>query len=77
MAVTDTLVVVTRWYGGVQLGPDRWRHINAVARDAVDQLQQQAAAVAAEGTGAAGKAAQQGRKGDKKGGAAANKAHKR
>eukprot|EP00466_Bigelowiella_natans_P005645 jgi/Bigna1/40814/e_gw1.46.103.1 len=26
------LVVVTRWYGGVHLGPDRFRHINNVAR---------------------------------------------
>ena len=29
------LVVVTRWYGGVQLGPDRFRAINNVARDAL------------------------------------------
>ena len=25
-------VVVTRWYGGIQLGPDRFKHINNVAR---------------------------------------------
>ncbi|KPI37388.1 uncharacterized protein AB675_10264 [Cyphellophora attinorum] len=30
------LVVVTRWYGGVQLGPDRFRAINNVARDALN-----------------------------------------
>lgn len=29
------LVVVTRWYGGVLLGPDRFKHINRVARDAL------------------------------------------
>ncbi|GJQ68389.1 hypothetical protein Trydic_g16979 [Trypoxylus dichotomus] len=30
--VTNVLVVVTRWYGGIQLGPDRFRHINNAAR---------------------------------------------
>lgn len=35
MDVWGVLVVVSRWYGGVQLGPDRFRIINAVARDAV------------------------------------------
>jgi hypothetical protein len=30
------LVVVTRWYGGVHLGPDRFRAINNVARDALN-----------------------------------------
>lgn len=29
------LVVVTRWYGGVKLGPDRFRVINNVAREAL------------------------------------------
>ena len=24
----DFAVIVTRWYGGVHLGPDRWKHIN-------------------------------------------------
>ncbi len=32
MDVTDAVVVVTRWYGGIQLGPDRFKHINNVAR---------------------------------------------
>jgi hypothetical protein len=27
------LVVVSRWYGGIQLGPDRFKHINDCARD--------------------------------------------
>ena len=35
MDVWDVMVVVTRWYGGVLLGPDRFRFINQVARDAV------------------------------------------
>ena len=35
MGVWDVMVVVTRWYGGVQLGPDRFRIINQTARDAV------------------------------------------
>lgn len=28
----NVMVVVSRWYGGVQLGPDRFKHINNVAR---------------------------------------------
>ncbi|KAL8279614.1 hypothetical protein RQP46_007927 [Phenoliferia psychrophenolica] len=28
----DVLLVVTRWHGGVQLGPDRFRLITAVRR---------------------------------------------
>lgn len=35
MDVWGVLVVVSRWYGGVHLGPDRFRCINAVAREAV------------------------------------------
>ncbi|KAK4989577.1 hypothetical protein LTR66_007026 [Elasticomyces elasticus] len=35
MDVWDVMVVVSRWYGGVQLGPDRFRIINSVARDAL------------------------------------------
>lgn len=35
MDVWDALVVVTRWYGGVKLGPRRFALINAVARDAL------------------------------------------
>jgi len=35
MGVWNVMVVVTRWYGGVQLGPDRFRIINQTARDAV------------------------------------------
>jgi hypothetical protein len=35
MDVWDVMVVVSRWYGGLKLGPDRFRIINAVARDAL------------------------------------------
>ena len=35
MGVWDVLVVVSRWYGGVKLGSDRFRIINTVAREAV------------------------------------------
>uniref|UniRef100_H2ZPV9 RWD domain-containing protein n=1 Tax=Ciona savignyi TaxID=51511 RepID=H2ZPV9_CIOSA len=30
--VKNVLVVVSRWYGGIQLGPDRFKHINNVTR---------------------------------------------
>jgi hypothetical protein len=32
MDVRNTLVVVTRWYGGIQLGPDRFKHITGCAK---------------------------------------------
>lgn len=35
MGVWNIMVVVSRWYGGVKLGPDRFRLINQAARDAV------------------------------------------
>jgi putative IMPACT (imprinted ancient) family translation regulator len=35
MDAWDVVVVVSRWYGGVQLGPDRFRIINGVARAAL------------------------------------------
>lgn len=35
MEVWNVMVVVTRWYGGVQLGPDRFRIINKTAREAL------------------------------------------
>ncbi|KAJ2938420.1 hypothetical protein O0L34_g13337 [Tuta absoluta] len=31
----NTLVVVSRWFGGIQLGPDRFRHINEAAKQAL------------------------------------------
>ncbi|XP_052751024.1 protein IMPACT-B-like [Galleria mellonella] len=33
----NTLVVVSRWYGGIQLGPHRFRYINNAARQAIQQ----------------------------------------
>jgi len=33
--VVDRLVVVTRWYGGILLGPDRFKHINNAARSVI------------------------------------------
>jgi hypothetical protein len=33
--VWNAMVVVTRWYGGIHLGPDRFRLINQAARDAM------------------------------------------
>jgi len=35
MDVWNIFVVVTRWYGGVHLGPDRFRMISQVAREAI------------------------------------------
>jgi hypothetical protein len=35
MDVWNVIVVVTRWYGGVKLGPDRFRLINQAAREAL------------------------------------------
>jgi putative IMPACT (imprinted ancient) family translation regulator len=35
MDVEDVVVVVSRWYGGVKLGPQRFKVINNVAREAV------------------------------------------
>ena len=35
MGVWNAMVVVTRWYGGIHLGPDRFRLINQAARDAM------------------------------------------
>lgn len=33
--VDNTIVIVSRWYGGIHLGPDRFKHINNVARRAL------------------------------------------
>ncbi|XGW25440.1 hypothetical protein V3C99_006676 [Haemonchus contortus] len=35
MNVTNVLVIVSRWYGGIHLGPDRFRHINNLTREIV------------------------------------------
>jgi putative IMPACT (imprinted ancient) family translation regulator len=33
----DVAVVVSRWYGGVKLGSDRWRLISSVAKAALNK----------------------------------------
>ena len=33
----NVLVVVTRWYGGTKLGPDRFKHINNAARSILEK----------------------------------------
>lgn len=35
MDAWNVVVVVSRWFGGTHLGPDRFKHINSAARDAV------------------------------------------
>ena len=35
MKVENLLVVVTRWYGGVHLGPVRFKHINNIAHETI------------------------------------------
>ncbi|KAI1124744.1 hypothetical protein F5Y10DRAFT_248802 [Nemania abortiva] len=37
MNAVDTLVVMTRWYGGVMLGSDRWRIMRNCLRDALSE----------------------------------------
>lgn len=35
--VNNVLVIVTRYFGGIHLGPDRFKHINQAARNALDE----------------------------------------
>lgn len=35
--VVNVLVIVTRWYGGCHLGPDRFKHINTATRSILEQ----------------------------------------
>lgn len=35
--VMNVLVIVTRWYGGCHLGPDRFKHINTATRCILEQ----------------------------------------
>ncbi|KAH3683176.1 hypothetical protein WICPIJ_005845, partial [Wickerhamomyces pijperi] len=35
MGVENCVVVVSRWFGGAHIGPDRFKHINSTAREAV------------------------------------------
>ncbi|KAF2363904.1 Impact N-terminal [Trinorchestia longiramus] len=34
--VVNVLVIVTRWYGGCHIGPDRFKHINAATRSILE-----------------------------------------
>ncbi|XP_057323175.1 protein IMPACT-A-like [Microplitis mediator] len=34
--VKNVIVVISRWYGGIHLGPDRFRHINNAARQVLE-----------------------------------------
>ena len=36
LELENVLVVVTRWFGGIHLGPDRFKHINQAGRDALE-----------------------------------------
>ncbi|KAG1675206.1 Protein IMPACT [Nymphon striatum] len=33
--IENVVVIITRWYGGIHLGPDRFKHINNAARNAL------------------------------------------
>lgn len=35
MDIWNVIVVVSRWFGGTHIGPDRFKHINSTARDAI------------------------------------------
>lgn len=35
LGIVDTLVVMSRWYGGIMLGPDRWRLMRNVVTEAL------------------------------------------
>uniref|UniRef100_A0A0M3I7I1 RWD domain-containing protein n=1 Tax=Ascaris lumbricoides TaxID=6252 RepID=A0A0M3I7I1_ASCLU len=37
MKAKNVIVIVTRWYGGIHLGPDRFRHICNIAREILVQ----------------------------------------
>lgn len=47
-SVTNTLVVLTRWYGGVMLGPDRWRLMRECVNDALASRRRTATFAAGE-----------------------------
>ena len=46
--IVGVLLVVTRWYGGIMLGTDRWRIMSQVSRDALSQRLRVTGVVAAE-----------------------------
>lgn len=46
MDVWNIVVVVSRWFGGTHIGPDRFKHINSAARESVLQKRPPECAVA-------------------------------
>ncbi|KAI6207231.1 Protein IMPACT-like protein [Aphelenchoides fujianensis] len=50
MHVTDAMVVVSRWYGGIHLSTDRFRHICNLARELIVEERTAAMAAAAAGS---------------------------
>lgn len=67
--VVNVMVVVTRWYGGIQLGPARFKHINNAARDSLvkggfvtDGSQGDAGGSSAAGSKATGKSKKSGKR---------------
>jgi len=36
---SNHMVIVSRWYGGIHLGPDRFKHINNAARSVMEQAE--------------------------------------
>lgn len=63
LGVQNVLVVVTRWYGGVKLGPDRFKHINNAARSVLDEAGFLAAVDGGDGTAGGGGKGSGGKKG--------------
>ncbi|KAG9236937.1 hypothetical protein BJ875DRAFT_493730 [Amylocarpus encephaloides] len=47
-SLTNVLLVVSRWYGAIMLGPDRWRIMTSVSRDALSQRLRVAGVVTTE-----------------------------
>lgn len=37
MDVKNVMVVVSRWWGGILLGPDRFKHINNATRNVLEK----------------------------------------
>lgn len=37
LGLENVMVIVSRWYGGIHLGPDRFRHINNAARNVLEK----------------------------------------
>lgn len=34
----NVVVMVTRWYGGIHLGPDRFKHITSLTKDILESM---------------------------------------